>query len=539
VDAVSLRRITVVVTFLALIVAAPLPALARSFPNPRAQKGAGFATYRNAKGPICTTSSTAANVNTDCENTAPVNETAIAVNPLNPLNMIGSANDEQIRVTPGGAVQAIVFSRAHVTFDGGVTWTLYPVPFEGYKITGDPSLSFDASGTAYLATLGFGNESNPDVLVSHSTDGGITWSKPAVVARHRGSFHSAGVLHDHPVLTAWGDGNVLVTWVRYVFGSHFILESAPVYDSVSHDDGVSWSNPVNVSGSADFCVGLSSPNACDQTWGNAPAISSTGVALVSFYDTYQYTPDGATNLGRDTHMVTRVDPDTGELIAGPYLIGLAYDGINEQDYPVDAVGRQTLQDSEFRLLHQGNIVADPTDPNGNHFAVVWFDDRNAPHPVNPDPYQAVTNADIIVSQTFDGGVTWSSPEAIQEPNDQFMPWAAYDDGGRLRVGYFDRTYDGANHLFGYTLATETAPGSLSFSLAQVTTELSDPTQGDRWSRITVDPDFPDATLFLGDYSGIAAIPGGGVATYWTDMREPACLLDVCGHGEDAFYATMP
>ena len=535
----SLRRIMVVVTFLALVVAAPIPAFARSFPHPSAQKGIGFSKYRNARGPICTTSSTAANVNTDCENVAPVNETAIAVNPLNPLNMIGSANDEQIRVTHGGTAQAIVFSRAHVTFDGGQTWTIYPVPFESYKITGDPSIAFDANGTAYLATLGFGFESNPDVLVSHSTDGGITWSKPARVAGGTGSFHGKGTLHDHPVLTAWGDGNVDVTWIKYVFGPHFILESAPMDNSVSHDGGETWSDPVDISGSADFCVGLSAPNACDQTWGNSPAISDAGRLLVSFYDTYQYTPDGATNLGRDTHMVVEVDPDTGLRVAGPYFIGLAYDGINEQDYPVDAVGRQTLQDSEFRLLHQGNIVADPTDPTGNHFAVVWFDDRNAPHPVNPDPYQAVTNADIIVSQTFDGGVTWSDPQAIEEPNDQFMPWAAYDDSGRLRVGYFDRSYDAANHLFGYTLATETTPGSLTFSLAQVTTELSDPTQGDRWSRITVDPDFPDATLFLGDYSGIAAIPGGGVATYWTDMRETACLLDVCGHGEDAFYATMP
>ena len=33
-------------------------------------------------------------------------------------------------------------------------------------------------------------------------------------------------------------------------------------------------------------------------------------------------------------------------------------------------GRQTLQDSEFRLLMQGNITADPTDTSGNHFAVV-------------------------------------------------------------------------------------------------------------------------------------------------------------------------
>src|SRR5438034_9385072 len=96
---VSPRRITFVVAFLALVAAAPIPAFARSFPNPQAQKGVGFSQYRNARGPICTTSSTAANVNTDCENVAPVNETTIAVNPLNPLNMIGSANDEQLKVS--------------------------------------------------------------------------------------------------------------------------------------------------------------------------------------------------------------------------------------------------------------------------------------------------------------------------------------------------------------------------------------------------------------------------------------------------------
>src|SRR5207247_8453562 len=127
------------------------------------------------------------------------------------------------------------------------------------------------------------------------------------------------------------------------------------------------------SGSADFCVGLTEPHACDQTWGNAPAISNTGRALVTFYNTYQYTPDGATNLGRDTHMTVQVDPDTGALLAGPFLIGLAYEGINEKDYPVDVVGRQTLADGGLRLLHQGNILAAPTDPTGGHFPVCRFD----------------------------------------------------------------------------------------------------------------------------------------------------------------------
>ncbi len=80
--------------------------------------------FRNPPSPICsTTSSSAANVNTDCEGTAPHNETSIAVNPRNAQNMIGSNNDYQLRVSSGGTINETVYSRAHVTFDGGHTWT--------------------------------------------------------------------------------------------------------------------------------------------------------------------------------------------------------------------------------------------------------------------------------------------------------------------------------------------------------------------------------------------------------------------------------
>ena len=73
---------------------------------------------------ICTTATqNTANVNTDCENLGPSNETSIAVNPKNPNNMIGGANDYQLALNPGGHVSESVLSRAHVTFDGGKTWS--------------------------------------------------------------------------------------------------------------------------------------------------------------------------------------------------------------------------------------------------------------------------------------------------------------------------------------------------------------------------------------------------------------------------------
>jgi hypothetical protein len=95
----------------------------------------------------------------------------------------------------------------------------------------------------------------------------------------------------------------------------------------------------------------------------------------------------------------------------------------------------------------------------------------------------------------------------------------------------------ASHRYGYTLADETSPGTLSFALHQVTTELSDPTQGDRWfSGITVNSSFPHPSSFIGDYSGIAAAPGGSVLGYWTDTRQNVCFTTRCGSGEDAYFA---
>jgi len=531
-------RLLLVLAFLSL--GATLLGGAARANSPDPDRGtAGESTYKNPPSPICSTAtSSAANVNTSCEPLRQ-NETAIAVNPRDPTNMIESSNDYQYRFSTGGSLTLTVYSRAHVTFDGGRTWTEYPIDFSGYTGTGDPSVAFDADGVAYLATLGSANSNNPDVVVSRSSDGGRTWSKPVRVASGSGNLSGTDTFQDHPVLTAWGHGNVLVTWISYLAGPHAVLRTVPMMDSLSRDDGVTWTAPASISGSAGFCSGLSSPTACDQTWGNSPSVSPSGRVLVAFQDTYDY-GDGTTNHGRNKYLCVEVDPATGQRIGGPFLIGQAFDGINEQDYPLTPEPRQTLHDSEFRLLSQGNLTADPADPSGKHFAVVWFDDRSAPHPVDPNPYAAITDSDVIVSQTFDGGHTWTPPGAIRLSGDQFMPWAAYDPSGKLRIGFYDRSYDPANHVYGYTLATENAPETLSFSFAPAATALSDPTQGNRFplGGATVDPSFPYPANFIGDYSGIAVTPGHVVAS-WTDLRENVCIAGRCGHGQNSYFATMP
>lgn len=472
--------------------------------------------------PICSTQATNdANVNVSCEHNTPHNETSIAVNPTDASNILAGANDYQLALNPGGHVSETLRSRAHVSFDGGKSWTEYPVNSNAaYQATGDPSVAFDASGHAYYGTLGFRfvgptNAQSPDVIVSNSGDGGRSW-RTAVITRGSGVFSSVGSLNDKPYVAAWGNGNALITWDLFADGPKGITKDVRIWASVTHDFGATWSTPSIISGSL------------DQSFVPYPTVTSNGRVFVGFLNTTDL------QTGRDDFEVVEISPATGHALGAPIRIATLIDGAT--DYPI-ALGRQTYQDSLFRSWAAGSITADPA--HNGHLAVIWSDMRNSTTPANPDPYVAKTNSDVVVSQSMDYGHTWSPPVALALSSDQFMPWGTYDTSGRLRIGFFDRSYDTANHKYGYTLATETASGSLAFTYSQLTTALSDPTQGDRWFAATVNAGFPHATSFIGDYSNVAPTPSGGVVALWTDLREQATFAGATRSAEDAYYATAP
>src|SRR4051812_16225960 len=204
---------------------------------------------------ICTTATSgAANVNTDCERApGPHNETAIAVNPTDPNNIIGGANDYQLGLNPGGHVTETTLSRAHVSFDGGQTWSMYPINSNySSPATGDPSIAFDADGRAYYATLGFRfvgpfSALNPDVLVATSTDKGRNWDSKRVAA---GSGVETGVgdLLDKEWVAAWGHGNAIVTFGDFRLGQKGSYISGRIFAVVTHDGGATWSKPMPIGG---------------------------------------------------------------------------------------------------------------------------------------------------------------------------------------------------------------------------------------------------------------------------------------------------
>ena len=200
-----------------------------------------------------------ANVSRD---TTAQNETPIAVNPANPLNMIAGNNDWNYN--DGCGVNA--------TLDGGKTWTptlpsgfipgitLYTddpaVPGTGrYDYAGDPAVAFSPDGrTAYFACFGYQAAQPYGVvlLLSRSTDGGRTWTAggPAhpltLVSAFTGDGKargSNGQFPDHEAMTVANDGTIYIAWAHFTgFSAH-----SPIFIAVSRDGGNSFGVPVKVS----------------------------------------------------------------------------------------------------------------------------------------------------------------------------------------------------------------------------------------------------------------------------------------------------
>src|SRR5438067_4206749 len=192
------------------------------------------------------------------------NETPLAINPRNPLNLITGANDWNYN--DGCAVNA--------TFDGGKTWTptlpdgFIPgltkftndpnVPGTGkYDAAGDPGIAFGPDGTAYFVAQAF-NFTPPfesALYVTRSTDGGRTWldgktQKPVQVSVWNGngkSKGSNGQFPDHESIhvdlspSSPFYGSIYVAWVQFSGNIH-----SPVNVSVSRDGAKTFSTPVQI-----------------------------------------------------------------------------------------------------------------------------------------------------------------------------------------------------------------------------------------------------------------------------------------------------
>jgi hypothetical protein len=439
----------------------------------------------------------------------PQNETSIDVSPVNQRNIVAGVNDYQ------DATAGFMAST-----DNGQHWyhNTLPVvdePERDILESGDPAVVFDRQGVVYYATIAFSRTDDKNgIFVHRSTNGGFTWSKPCVPQRlpannPTGRSHGCGPVgrgaifdprtpgdgvvafeddpdnmlngsvpfHDKEYITtgprpvgvepqcftferqpaacpegAVGVDRVYVTWTRFGPAAHIMF-------SYSDDRGRSWSPPRVISGSAAFCS-FGVGNDCDFNQFSVPTTNPhTGHLWVAFENFN--TPD------ENQYLVVR-SRDGGQTFEGPFFVSPVFDvnyprsGIERPDCQPrgQQTGRAVLDNICHRVNSGGNIVADKRSGEfADDLYLVFSDNRNGT--------RRVSNSDVFLFMSKDGGTTWIGPTRVnddpsaQPPNrnchrlpggvtacpetnfgaDQWWPWVDISERGDLNIVFYDRRLD--------------------------------------------------------------------------------------------------
>ncbi len=329
------------------------------------------------------------NVRLDREGTQP-EEVSIAINPLNPDNIIAGAN-----------LRYYFYSE-----DGGESWEQAELPSGTW---GDPCVLFDKTGRAYIANLVYGWDA---IVVRHSDDGGKTWSDavklfgPSSDSARAGSLFRSSLQDKEWLATDLSDGpfggNIYAAWTDFTkYGSQDPRDSSVIVFARSTDRGVSFEPYVRVSDSAGNAVDS------DETMeGAVPAVGPDGGVFMAW--------SGPRGIYFDRSF------DGGQTWEQDRIIA---DQPGGWDFGISGISRSNGLPITLADVSTANT-------RGTIY-VNWIDIRHG------DP-------DVFIAWSTDRGDTWSDPvrvndDAIGNGKSQFFTWAAVDPiTGELSVVFYDR-----------------------------------------------------------------------------------------------------
>jgi len=323
-------------------------------------------------------------------------EPYLAVNPTNPQNIVVAWMADDLAT---GLRMSI---RSKVSFDGGTTWgNQYIQPHFGATwYSADVSIQFRNNGTLYLSYIDY--HQAPDsggVYITHSVDGGISWSAPTQVWNGITEDPTKRPL-DRPWLVADNsgtptDGMLYITTKP----APWITPPNRPYLKTSADSGQTWSAYRYID-TLNYLVGnlIAAPMA-------APAVTADGALCLAYPS---YLPSQS------------IYPKV--LLAKSYSRGATF---SYCDLLVNAVGLSTA-DSSYKAGYP--LAANPV--NANQLAFAYLDNRNG------DP-------DVYITTTNDGGITWGTTvrvndDAIGNGVGQDMCWLSYNTSGNLVAVWRDR-----------------------------------------------------------------------------------------------------
>jgi len=308
-----------------------------------------------------------------------------------------------------------------------------PIPANGqtFQQTADPWLSGNPytigvnSGWLYASGVAFQRRADqiPNAIALwHSTDGGRTWSTPTEAANNMIVNRNTTYFYDKPAMAVnWNInylGTLYVAFTKVNTGNNnlSILSIARSRDGQTFDPSVDF---------ADIAQG-------NYTGAQVVVDSSTGIIYVIYVD--------MTN--RQVRMATVVDsnsfPTQPLWVMNPSenVTGIRPGIINRFDAPLN--GNVTAWSLPSALFFW---------PTGR-ICVTWHE-------------RAAQGTDIFFTSKTPNGTWPANPNQLtSEINDQFMPAMDYDtNDNTLVVGYYDRSYDGANTSYENTFVVTNDSGS--------------------------------------------------------------------------------
>jgi hypothetical protein len=530
-------------------------------------------------------------VNQACENVSDAalagrgqaqNEEAVAINPMDPSQMVASQND--YRRGDGNCIGAF-------TGDGGRSWTdsLVPMSFtygsptwgtarQYWQAGGDTSVAWDTKGNAYMSCQMFNRGSsvspNPDqssaFYIFRSTgNGGASWNFPAVPTTEFADTAGAGtVLEDKAYMTVDDhvgspfQDRIYVTWTEFAADG-----SAYIYEVHSSDYGKTFSQRALVSKTSSLCTVTfgagTSQGTCNENQFSNPFVGPDGVLYVA-YDNFNNSVTGKDNRNQ---VLLAKSTDGGATFSNPVKVSDYYDLPDCAAYQGSDPGRACVPEkgpstnSVFRATNYPVGSVNPKHPNQ---VVVTFgsyinQDSNESNGCTPDGFSpfgqdlyvgaktpGACNNDILISVSTNAGGTFTgttadprdeatvNPDPDQATTDQFWQWQAFNNDGKFAVDYYDRQYGkpvklsaSGPSVAGKTKPPAGVPSDEYFGNSDITLSGSNDLSSWGTSRVTsssMPPPTQFGGQFYGDYIGMDA--SDRAVPIWSDTRDPE-LFD-CG-----------
>ncbi len=246
-------------------------------------------------------------------------------------------------------------------------------------------------------------------------------------------------------------------------------------------------------------------------WDNATGYSSSGkngnnVVL-------SYSDDGGVTFSNPVSVSGDFKGKTGGIGADPYVAADGALHVAWQDYAHGAIVDAFSTDggNTFSAPHTisavGGFEFDPEAQSSRGALVYPACGASATALFCSYMDDTANGTKVFVATSTDGGLTWPSITQMPAGGDQFNQWLAVDPtDGSVNVAYYDTGTEGAPATK-YTLARSTDGGS-TYTQYVVANEPTDETGG-------VGVDLGNQ---YGDYEGIAALDGI-VRPVWTDRRQ--------------------